>query len=146
MIDVFSSEANDNFKRLIKEAIHEYFTEQGIISGRLTGLRPEDDFINAKEAASVLKISLKTIRQKVSKEEIPYYKPHGILYFKRSELIEMINSGKHKPRAESVNAMVNRILSEKQKELQKKKEIKPEPQAKKKKKKGDLDEGEVPKG
>jgi excisionase family DNA binding protein len=113
MTKFIGEEARNEIKEIINETLVDFFKSHKGASKALNLTSEEDDFINAKEAAGLLKISLKTVRKKVSMEEIPYYKPHGILYFKRSELIEMINSGKHKPRAESINSKLNAILTQK---------------------------------
>lgn len=54
----------------------------------------EEQFLNTKEAAAFLQISVGKIYQLTMKKAIPFYKPGGKLYFKKSELIEYINKNK----------------------------------------------------
>lgn len=54
----------------------------------------EEQFLNTKEAAAFLQISVGKIYQLTMKKTIPFYKPGGKLYFKKSELIEYINKNK----------------------------------------------------
>lgn len=60
----------------------------------LTDLNMEEQFLNTKEAAAFLQISVGKIYQLTMKKAIPFYKPEGKLYFKKSELIEYINKNK----------------------------------------------------
>lgn len=60
----------------------------------LTDLNMEEQFLNTKEAAAFLQISVGKIYQLTMKKAIPFYKPGGKLYFKKSELIEYINKNK----------------------------------------------------
>lgn len=54
----------------------------------------EEQFLNTKEVAVFLQISVGKIYQLTMKKAIPFYKPGGKLYFKKSELIEYINKNK----------------------------------------------------
>lgn len=60
----------------------------------LTDLNMKEQFLNTKEAAAFLQISVGKIYQLTMKKAIPFYKPGGKLYFKKSELIEYINKNK----------------------------------------------------
>lgn len=60
----------------------------------LTDLNMEEQFLNTKEVAVFLQISVGKIYQLTMKKAIPFYKPGGKLYFKKSELIEYINKNK----------------------------------------------------
>ena len=54
----------------------------------------EEQFLSTKEAAAFLKVSMIKIYQLTMKKAIPFYKPAGKIYFKKSELVEYINKGK----------------------------------------------------
>lgn len=54
----------------------------------------EDEFINAKEAATFLGISMANLYKLTMTKSIPFYKPSKKLYFKKSELIGYINKSK----------------------------------------------------
>lgn len=53
-----------------------------------------EQYLNAKEAAEFLRITLGGLYQLTFKRAIPFYKPSKKLYFKQSELIEYINRNK----------------------------------------------------
>lgn len=59
-------------------------------------VNPEiDDFIGVDEACQILNIKRGTLYNKVSRKEIPFYKPAGKLLFSRTELTNLIQgSGK----------------------------------------------------
>lgn len=46
----------------------------------------ENEFINAREAAAFLGISMANLYKLTSTKSIPFYKPSKKLYFKKSEL------------------------------------------------------------
>ncbi len=54
----------------------------------------ENEFINAKEAALFLGISMANLYKLTSAKNIPFYKPSKKLYFKKSELTSYINKSK----------------------------------------------------
>ncbi len=62
---------------------------------------PELDFIGAKEASEILKITLPTLYSKVCLREIPFFKKGNRLHFSKMELIQWIQEGKKK----SINEM-----------------------------------------
>lgn len=57
---------------------------------------PEDDYIGAKEACRILKLTLPTLYSKICHREIPFYKKGNRLHFSRSELLDWIKDGKKK--------------------------------------------------
>ena len=63
-------------------------------SFELHGNSPEDELLTVKEASMVIKLAVPTIYGLVHKNEIPYSKRGKRLYFRKSELLEWINSGK----------------------------------------------------
>lgn len=67
---------------------------------------PQNDFIGAKEACEILKLSLPTLYSKVSLREIPCFKKGNRLHFSKSELVEWISEGRKK----SVNEINQRAL------------------------------------
>lgn len=60
----------------------------------------EKDLLNAKEACEFLNLAKPTLYSLTSKGDIPYYKKAKKLYFKRSELLKWIETGRHKTNAE----------------------------------------------
>lgn len=60
----------------------------------------KEQFLNAKETAEFLDLSLATIYSKVSRKEIPFSKRSGRLYFSSTELRKYINTGKESTYAE----------------------------------------------
>lgn len=52
------------------------------------------DFIDAAGVAQKLKISKQTVYRWVKKKLIPSYKFGGTLFFKESEIVELINKSK----------------------------------------------------
>lgn len=69
---------------------------------------PKDDLINVKEACELLNLSVSTIYSKCSRKELPYHKPNGTkkLMFKRSELIEYLDSGRVQTEKEYLNEAI----------------------------------------
>ncbi|MES2766570.1 MAG: helix-turn-helix domain-containing protein [Bacteroidota bacterium] len=53
-----------------------------------------------KKAASLLNLAVQTMYGMTSRREIPFYKKGKRLYLKKSELLEGIEEGKKKSRAE----------------------------------------------
>ncbi|MDP9960548.1 helix-turn-helix domain-containing protein [Chryseobacterium lathyri] len=60
----------------------------------------QNDFIGAKEACEILKLSLPTLYSKVSLREIPCFKKGNRLHFSKSELLAWISEGRKKSVAE----------------------------------------------
>ncbi|MDD2230371.1 MAG: helix-turn-helix domain-containing protein [Candidatus Cloacimonetes bacterium] len=54
-----------------------------------------DQFIDLQEAAELLKLKPATVYQYVWLKKLPCYKPFGRkLYFRKDELIELLNNGR----------------------------------------------------
>ncbi|OCA77158.1 hypothetical protein BBI01_01460 [Chryseobacterium artocarpi] len=76
-----------------------------LLNGKRAADSLEDDYIGAKEACAILKLSLPTLYSKVCHREIPSYKRGNRLHFSRSELRQWIKDGKKKTMTEiSLNA------------------------------------------
>jgi len=56
--------------------------------------RPEPDFLNVEQAAALLNYSKATVYKKTSSGELPFYKSGKKLHFRKSELIQLIETGK----------------------------------------------------
>ena len=56
----------------------------------------EADFIGAKEACEILKLSLPTLYSKVCMREIPCFKKGNRLHFSKAELLAWISEGRKK--------------------------------------------------
>ena len=59
-----------------------------------------EQFLNIKEAAQFLKLTVPTIYSKVSKRELPCMKRGKRLYFSSTELMDYIKDGRKKSNAE----------------------------------------------
>lgn len=57
-------------------------------------------FLNAKQAAEFLQLSINTVYSKTSKKEIPHIKRGKKLVFKRADLEEWLNEGKNATKAQ----------------------------------------------
>ena len=68
---------------------------------------PEDEIFTVKQASKFLNLAVPTLYSLVSTRKISSYKRGKILYFKKSELSEWINSGKRA----SVSELIERAKS-----------------------------------
>lgn len=60
----------------------------------------QDAILNIKEASQFLNLAIPTVYGLTSRKEIPYFKRGKKLYFKESDLVKWIESGRHKTKAE----------------------------------------------
>lgn len=86
METLFIPNEND-FKKWIKEAVHEYF--QNAPSVISVDKEKANDFLNRKEVAKLLQISLVTLTDWM-KRGLPYHKQRGRVYFVKSDVLEFI--------------------------------------------------------
>lgn len=56
--------------------------------------------LNIKQAAELLNLKVPTVYGLVHKEQIPYYKRGKFLYFNRRELLDWVQAGRVKTKAE----------------------------------------------
>lgn len=96
LFDGFKRDIGNMFQDYIKQQVNTVVIEKEIES-------KQSKFINVKAAAEYLGVSMQTIYSKVHKNEIPYYKDCGKLYFDTAELDDMIRSKRVKTNAE-INA------------------------------------------
>ena len=83
---------NENdFKRWIKEAVKEFFQETGMPGNE--NKENEDIFLNRKEVANFLRISLVTLNDWVNRG-LPSHKQRGRVYFDKNEVKEYIKNNK----------------------------------------------------
>ncbi|HXB40698.1 MAG TPA: helix-turn-helix domain-containing protein [Bacteroidia bacterium] len=85
----------DELESLIQSSVRKALNEQAV--------KPEAskiEFLNLKEAAKFLNLAPQTIYGLTSKRDIPFLKRGKKLYFKKSELENWINEGKHQSIAE----------------------------------------------
>lgn len=90
---------SDSFEEIIKVLANIELRLQNIETCLLTLAIPESsqsDFIGAKEACKILKLSLPTLYSKVSLREIPCFKKGNRLHFSKSELLLWISEGRKK--------------------------------------------------
>jgi excisionase family DNA binding protein len=92
----------ESLPRVVQELTQEVSQlKQLIIANEAkTPVVPQEQFLNIQEASCFLNLSIATIYSKVSKGEIPYYKPNKHLLFSRSELVNYLKLGKRKTNAE----------------------------------------------
>lgn len=76
-----------DFKKWVKEAVREYFQESPLKQS--TNEEGNDDLINRKEVARLLKVSLVTLTDWM-KRGLPFHKQRGKVYFIKSEVLEYI--------------------------------------------------------
>lgn len=77
----------NNFKRSVREAVHEYFQNTPLKQG--TTEEVHEELVSRKEIAKVLKVSLVTLTDWV-KRGLPHHKQRGRVYFIKSEVLEYI--------------------------------------------------------
>lgn len=82
-----------DFKRWVKEAVQECF--QSFIKDQHSDDESADDFIDRKEAAKLLKVSLVTLTDWM-KRGLPFHKQRGRVYFIKSEVVQYIKDSHHK--------------------------------------------------
>ena len=76
-----------DFKRWIKEAVHDYF--QNNLSQQASTEGNDNELISRKEVARLLQVSLVTLTDWM-KRGLPHHKQRGRVYFVRSEVMEYI--------------------------------------------------------
>jgi excisionase family DNA binding protein len=76
----------------------------------------QDEILNANQAAKLLNIAKPTLYSKTSRQEIPFFKRGKKLLFRKSELIQWIENGKHRSKAE-LDRMANDYLTSKNNSL-----------------------------
>ncbi|MCY1662645.1 helix-turn-helix domain-containing protein [Chryseobacterium sp. SL1] len=89
----YSSDQMPSILKRIEDRLHKI---EEILLYRFPNEYPELDFIGAKEASEILKISLPTLYSKVCLREIPFFKKGNRLHFSKKELIQWIKDGKKK--------------------------------------------------
>ena len=90
METLFIPNEND-FKKWIKEAVKEFFQET-VVPGN-ENKENEDVFLNRKEIANFLRISLVTLNDWVNRG-LPSHKQRGRVYFDKNEVKEYIKNHK----------------------------------------------------
>ena len=84
-METFFIPTEDDFKKWIKEAVKESFSESGIIQKE----NKEEPLLNRKEVARILHVSLVTLTDWM-KRGLPSHKQRGRVYFLRSEVMGYI--------------------------------------------------------
>ena len=90
METLFIPNEND-FKRWIKEALKEFFQEAVVLGNE--DKASEDVFLNRKEIANFLRVSLVTLNDWVNRG-LPSHKQRGRVYFDKNEVKEYIKNHK----------------------------------------------------
>ena len=78
----------DEFKSVLKDAIHEALTEKAYDN------KNENTLINIQEAAALLNLAVATLYEKTSEKTIPHYKHGKKIVFKKSELIAWVEASR----------------------------------------------------
>ncbi|WP_454045117.1 helix-turn-helix domain-containing protein [Chryseobacterium sp. Marseille-Q8038] len=86
----------DQIPNILKRIEERLDSIEDLLLERLQNEVPELEFIGAKEACKILKLSLPTLYSKVCLREIPFYKKGNRLHFSKKELLEWIQEGKEK--------------------------------------------------
>jgi|LSQX01.3.fsa_nt_gb excisionase family DNA binding protein len=68
-------------------------------------------FLTVQQVAELLDLQPSTIYQMVWKKTIPYYKPFGRrLYFKKEEILEILNKGRIHSQTELETQAANKVM------------------------------------
>ncbi|RQO37648.1 DNA-binding protein [Chryseobacterium sp. KBW03] len=86
----------DQIPNILKRIEERLDSLEEILLDRIQNEMPELDFVDAKEACKILKLSLPTLYSKVCLREVPFYKKGNRLHFSKTELLEWIQGGKEK--------------------------------------------------
>jgi excisionase family DNA binding protein len=105
---VFCSE--QELKELVKASVKDAIQKAQSIWQ--TSQEDKDEILNATQAAKLLNIAKPTLYSKTSKQEIPFFKRGKKLLFRKSELIQWIENGKHRSQAE-LDQVANDYLNSK---------------------------------
>lgn len=98
---------------IVKSAVNDALEKANLVAKT----QPEQEqLLSVEEAATFLRITAPTLRNKVSMGEIPAMKQGKRLYFSRTELVEHIKSGRKKTNAE-IEQQVEAYISRKRKGL-----------------------------
>jgi len=105
--------SQEELVELIKHAISDEFKKQisPIILNKAQAINP---ICYIEEASKITGLAISTIRSKCNLREMPFYKPKGTkkLQFKRTELLEWMESGKIKNMVEQ-EAEIDKYLTTK---------------------------------
>ncbi|GEN71200.1 helix-turn-helix domain-containing protein [Chryseobacterium lathyri] len=86
----------DQLPNILKRIEERLDSIENILLDRIQKESNDIEFIGAKEACKILKLSLPTLYSKVCLREIPFYKKGNRLHFSKVELLEWIQEGKEK--------------------------------------------------
>lgn len=106
----------DEYIKFTKKIVEEIVFEQ--IDRIESKTYETEEFIDIKQVAEILKLSVATVYGLNFRKEIPYYKKGKKIYYKKNEIFDWINSGEVKPMKEILsvtNAKISNIRREKHK-------------------------------
>ncbi len=106
MKHVFSTEIE--LRQLVKDAVKDALAE---VQPQVIEQPVLKEILTITDASELLNLAKPTIYGLTSKGEIPYFKKAKKLYFKRSELLEWLNGGRHKTNAEIEQEATNYLKS-----------------------------------
>ena len=87
---ITTEELLSEFRLIIREEVDKHISQKTNLE-----FQNPDDWLDVSQASKFLKKAEQTIYQLCSSKSLPNYKKHGKLYFKRSELLEWIESGRN---------------------------------------------------
>lgn len=99
MINSKMVDLNEALIQLVEVAVEKKINGNGgaTISSKVSSSKDADnDIIRIEEASELTGLKPSSIYTKVCKGELPHFKQFGKLFFRRSELLEMIKSGRRK--------------------------------------------------
>jgi excisionase family DNA binding protein len=88
----------EQFKTVLKMALKEILTEEQKTELRQNAIPTnllydsEDKILNLKETAKLLNLSITTIKHKIYKKQIPYFKIGKRTVFNKSEILKLLNN------------------------------------------------------
>lgn len=91
---IFTGITIEELKNIIREEVNYALEEWD--QNKIARDKEEADFINLDGAMALLDLEKSTIYNLCSQSKLPHYKKSRRLYFKKSELIAWIESGKRK--------------------------------------------------
>ena len=90
---------SEEIKGVIKEALREVLAELRLSEISITG-KEEAQYVNAVQAAAILKRKVSTVYWMVRHRLIPYYKQGARLSFRREDLLQYMASSRCSSQAE----------------------------------------------
>ena len=107
--------STEELQGIIRETVEELLNAKLPKQAEEKPKHPLDGYLNAKETADFLRLSITTIYSMTSRRQIPFYKRGKKLYFRRSDLEQWMDSSRRKDRLETKNEAVDYVQLHKRK-------------------------------